>query len=111
MNNPFEIIEDRLSRIEILLVEMKFQTGNPGSQTDELLTINQAAELISLTTPTLYGLVHKHAIPHSKKGKRLYFSKSELTDWIRSGRRKTISECQSNPESHIRFSKGKGGVK
>lgn len=102
MTNPFETIEERLSRIEILLINIKFQAGNTGTQTDELLTIGQAAELLSLTTPTLYGLVHKHAIPYSKKSKRLYFSKSELLDWIKSGRRKTIAESMENPESHLR---------
>lgn len=104
MTNPFETIEERLSRIEILLINIKFQVGNTGTKTDELLTIGQAAELLSLTTPTLYGLVHKHAIPYSKipKSKRLYFSKSELLDWIKSGRRKTIAESMENPESHLR---------
>jgi len=105
MNNPFETIDERLGRIEILLVNMKFQAGNASPVTDELLTITQAAELISLTTPTVYGLVSKHAIPHSKKGKRLYFSKTELLDWIKSGRKKTIAESQANPESHLRTPK------
>lgn len=110
MTNPFETIEERLSRIEILLINIKFQAGNTGPQTDELLTITQAAELLSLTTPTLYGLVHKRTIPFSKKSKRLYFSKSELTDWIRSGRKKTIAESQANPESHLRTSKRRATV-
>ncbi len=106
MNNPFETIEERLSRIEILLINMKFQTGdsiNPGS--DSPLTITQAAELLNLTTPTIYGLIHKRIIPHNKKGKRLYFLKSELLDWVKSGRKKTIAECEANPESHLRTPK------
>ena len=105
MTNPFETIEERLSRIEILLLNINVQAGKADNQTDELLTISKAAELLSLTTPTLYGLVHKKAIPYSKKSKRLYFSKSELLDWIKSGRRKTIEESKANPESHLRTPK------
>lgn len=105
MTNLFETIEERLSRIELLLINMKFQAENTKTQADELLTISQAAELLSLTTPTLYGLVHKKAIPYSKKSKRLYFSKTELLDWIRTGRKKTIAESMANPESHLRTPK------
>jgi excisionase family DNA binding protein len=110
MTNPFETIEERLSRIEILLINIKFQAGDTGTQSDELLTIGQAAELLSITTPTVYGLVHKHAIPYSKKGKRLYFSKSELLDWIKSGRRKTIAESMENPENHLKTPKRRAAV-
>lgn len=59
---------------------------------DELLTIEQASVLLNLSKATLYGYVHNSTIPVSKRGKRLYFSKLELLDWIKEGRRKTVSE-------------------
>src|SRR5258708_38569292 len=61
-------------------------------ETDDVLTIKQAGEFISLTVATIYGLVHRGQIPVSKKGKRLYFSRHDLTEWIKSGRRKTNDE-------------------
>ncbi len=42
-------------------------------ETDQLLTIQQAAEFLKLSVPTLYGLVSKSQLPVSKRGKRLYF--------------------------------------
>ena len=45
----------------------------PKSEFDQLLTIQQAADLLSLSVPTLYGLVSKSQLPVSKRGKRLYF--------------------------------------
>jgi len=59
---------------------------------DQLLTIQQAAELLSLSVPTIYGLTSRSEIPGMKKGKRLYFSKKELIDWIKTGRKKTVAE-------------------
>ena len=53
----------------------------------ELLTINEAAEYLSLATQTIYGLVNRSKIPFMKKGKRLYFSTSELKVWVKSGNR------------------------
>ena len=65
------------------------------TKTDKFLTIQQASELICLSVPTVYGLVHRAAIPCMKRNKRLYFSEQQLTDWIKSGRKKTISEIEA----------------
>jgi excisionase family DNA binding protein len=72
---------------------MKLSGGTPGH--DKLMTVTEAAAFINLSVPTIYSLVHKGAIPTNKKRKRLYFLQSELTDWIISGRRKTIAEIES----------------
>ena len=63
---------------------------------DELLTIEAAATLLSVTVPTVYGYVHQRAIPCMKRRGRLYFSKVELLAWIRSGRRSTTDEIKAN---------------
>jgi excisionase family DNA binding protein len=48
----------------------------------KLFTIEEAATFISLSRPTIYGLVAQKKIPFHKKGKRLYFYDKELTQWI-----------------------------
>ena len=68
-------------------------------QVDELFTIQQASDFLKLAVPTIYGLVSRSAIPVSKKGKRLYFSKAELTDWIKEGRKKTTSELHAEAQN------------
>lgn len=70
-------------------------------QEDELLTIDEAAKFVKLSKPTLYGLVHKRTIPFSKKGKRLYFQKQQLLDWIDSGKRETKSSLQSKADVYL----------
>src|SRR5580693_4593443 len=59
---------------------------------NELLTIQEAAYLLHLSVPTVYGLVHRKEVPVCKQGKRLYFPKQELIAWIKSGRKQTIKE-------------------
>lgn len=88
---------EKLNTIENLLIN---QTNQP--ETDQLLTIQQAGELIKLTVPTLYGYVRRNEIPFSKKGKRLYFSKQELTDWIKQGRKKTITEINAEAHTYLK---------
>lgn len=69
---------------------------------DQLLNIEQAANFLNLKVPTIYGLVSRSAIPNSKKGKRLYFSKNELLDWIKSGKNKTHEELDREADSILK---------
>ena len=104
MTNPFEILEARLSNIENLLLDLKHNSKDPIPQQDieELLTVKQAAELLKLSVPTIYGYVQRAEIPVSKRGKRLYFSKQELLDWVKEGRKRTLSEIEHEANSRIR---------
>ena len=49
-------------------------------------------EITKLAKPTIYGLVSKSKIPHSKPGKKLYFSRKKLLKWLTNGKRKTQDE-------------------
>jgi excisionase family DNA binding protein len=73
---------------------------------DQLLTIQEAAHLINLAVPTVYGLVSKSEIPVCKKGKRLYFSKLELMEWVKSGRKKTVSEISAAATNYLNSKNG-----
>jgi excisionase family DNA binding protein len=107
MNNPFESIESRLSNIETILLDWKYKQNNPISEneTEQLLTVQQVAEMLCLTVPTLYGFTQRNEIPFSKRGKRLYFSKQEIINWIKEGRRKTVKEIAENPEQFLKTKK------
>lgn len=76
--------------------------------TDQLLTITQVAEFISLSVATVYGLVSRSAIPCMKKGKRLYFSKDEISNWIKAGKKKTISELSAEADTYLLNQKNRG---
>ena len=49
---------------------------------------NQAAEFLGIAKATLYGKYCNLLIPHFKKGKKLYFDKVELLDWLKSVKKK-----------------------
>lgn len=104
MSNPFEILEERLIRIEHLLADLKLtiQKQNAQKEAEELLTAKQAAALLNIALPTLYGYTSRMEIPVSKKGKRLYFSKKELLEWVKEGRQKTRFEIERETNVRIR---------
>jgi excisionase family DNA binding protein len=47
---------------------------------------------------TVYGWVHAGTIPVHKSGKKLRFLKSEIDEWLKQGRKKTISEIASDAD-------------
>ena len=80
-------LNKKLENIERLLLEKNEQ--QPSEQLDQLLTIDEAGELLHLKKPTLYSKVSKGELPGvCKQGKRLYFQKQSLIDWIKSSQRK-----------------------
>ncbi len=56
---------------------------------DPLLTIEQLIEFLPEhpARQTVYGWVNYRLIPYSKYGKRLYFRKSDIENWLNNGRR------------------------
>jgi excisionase family DNA binding protein len=90
-------LHQKLDNLQDLLLESRQSIP----QTIELMTISQAAEFLNLSVQTLYGKVCHREIPVSKKGKRLYFYKSELEEWIKSGKKKTMTELREQLPSLV----------
>jgi excisionase family DNA binding protein len=57
------------------------------SSEDVLMTIQEAAEFLHLSVPTLYSKCSKGELPVKKRSKRLYFSKLELMAYLNEGSR------------------------
>ena len=60
--------------------------------------------------PTVYGWVNVGTIPVHKGGKKLRFLKSEIDNWLRQGRKKTLAETASEANAYLLKSKS-GGIK
>lgn len=93
----------KLDKIEKLLKARKISD----SDNEELLTIEGAAQLLKLSVATIYTKVCKNEIPVNKQGKRLYFYRAELLDWIKAGRIKTSAEIQQEVELKFNSTKYK----
>ncbi len=76
--------------------------STPEQPQEEFLTIEQAAEFLKLTVPTLYSKTSKGELPAMKRGKRLYFSRLELVQYLKDGRRKTNTELSAIADNYIK---------
>ncbi len=76
-------------------------------ESDNPLNIKDVAKLTGYTVPTLYGYCQRNEIPFSKKSNRLFFFKTEIIDWIKTGKQKTLKEIQAEAEEYL-SNKNKG---
>ena len=108
MNNPFEVIEARLNNIETLLIDLKHLPKEQSEQptTDELLTVQDTAKFLSLSVPTVYSLISKGELPVMKRSKRCYFSKVELINYLKQGRKKTFAESANEADQYLNKKRG-----
>lgn len=84
MENPFEMINERLDRIEKLLQNIynAKEATSRGIIIPEIMNVKEVSSYLSITPSAIYKLTSTREIPHSKRGKRLYFQKDEINDWI-----------------------------
>jgi len=93
-------LEDMMENcVRRVLDEMK--TEETRAATKEVFNLSETCEFLHLSKPTLYAMTSKNLIPHYKRGKKLYFKKTELTNWLNEGKKKTASEIASELDDLI----------
>lgn len=86
-----EKIEQRLQRIELLLVI--------GSK--NVLDTNEVAAMLGVRPDYIRRLASNREIPHYKKSNRIYFKKSEIEQWQLGTRIPTAEELSANAATRI----------
>ena len=72
------------------------------------LTASEASTFLNISLSTLYKWTHRKQIPHYKpSGKLLYFSLSELQEYISSKRVQTSEEISREADQYIHRAGGK----
>lgn len=78
------LIEVALRRI--LKEELENSRSSAQDAKSEIVFLEEALEITGLAKPTLYSKTSKNEIPHYKRGRKLYFKRSELLAWIEEGK-------------------------
>jgi excisionase family DNA binding protein len=82
MNNPFEIIDTRLSTIENLLTELT-QSGTPGSNylpANKPSTQQEITAFLGVTEATIIRWRKKGKIPFMQIGSRVLYDKNKVVE-------------------------------
>lgn len=88
--------QDELEQIVQASVKkaLKEQVHFAGQEQEQWFNIEQASEFLGLAIQTIYQKVSGLDIPFHKQGKKLWFLKRELEEWLKEGRQKTRKEIQ-----------------
>lgn len=101
------MLTKEVSDLKKLLLEKCEQ--HPTEAPEQLLSIQEAARFLNLTVPTIYSKVSKGELPVMKRSKRLYFSRTELLDYLKEGRKKSNAEIEAEASDYLLNAKKKGG--
>ena len=66
---------------QLKMTEMKQEI-----EQETFIDIIKVTELLQLSKQTIYGLVNRRKIPYYKRGKKLYFLKNQIIEWVISGK-------------------------
>ena len=76
----------------------------------EILTFSEACSFLGYSKSYLYKMTHSRQIVHFKPhGKKLYFKRSDLIDWLLRNRIKPIDEIEQEAIEYV--VEKKGGVR
>ena len=70
----------------------EFGRQSAEQEQDKIFSVKEASAFLNLAQQTLYGFTSKREIPFLKRGKKLYFRKSELETWLLEGKKKSKGE-------------------
>lgn len=93
------MLTKEVSELKRLLIKKQEQPTT--DQSEKLLTIQEASEFLNLTVPTIYSKVSKGELPVMKRSKRLYFSSTELLEYLKEGRKKSKAEIEHEAEAYL----------
>ena len=98
--NAVTTLTNEISELKRLLLEKQEQSTE---QPEKFLTIKEAAQFLSLAIPTIHSKVSRGELPVMKRGKRLYFSSSELLEYLKAGRKKTNLESEAEADTYLKM--------
>jgi len=92
-------LTNEIGELKRLLIQNHDQTRT--EEPERLFTVEEAAEFLKLTVPTIYSKVSKGELPVMKRSKRLYFSSTELMEYLKRGRRKSNAEIEQEAAAYL----------
>lgn len=98
---------DELEQFIANAVEKAIQQGaekslrGTASETRKILTLSEFCAHTGLSKQTAYKLTSTQSVPHSKRGKKLYFDREEIDAWLLENRVPTATEIQKKARDYM----------
>ncbi|NQW26291.1 MAG: helix-turn-helix domain-containing protein [Flammeovirgaceae bacterium] len=95
MEQSIDILMQKLERIENLIEEQSILKK-------DVLNFSETCKYLGLSKSHLYKLTSSKSIPHfCPQGKRLYFKRTDMDDWLLRNRQDTQDEIEQQAANYI----------
>lgn len=101
MENPFDLIMEKLELIETKVDSIQNQLDEAGNSSLKLMGTKEVADYLGFAKGTIYGLVYQRKIPVIKKGSKLFFSKQDIDKWLIKNKQLTTEELNEKANSYL----------
>lgn len=99
--DPEKLISSISERVTANILNAVISESKANQPEAEVLTVPEAAKFLRLSVQTVYTLISKGTLPVMKRSKRCYFSKSDLLDYLKQGRKNTLAETESSAVQYL----------
>ena len=103
--NPFiQPIIERLDSIESMLQVIqqdRISALENSPALSKIMSLTEFCQYAGLSRQTAYKLTSAQKVPHSKRGKRLYFDREKVDSWLLENQVTTRSEIQEKAKDYI----------
>ena len=99
-NDMPEAIAYLINKVEKLESLLSGATSENTTESDKWFNVQELCAYLPdrPARQTVYGWIGQRLIPYHKKGKKLQFLKSEIDNWLKADKRKTVDELQAEAE-------------
>ncbi|MBO0592931.1 helix-turn-helix domain-containing protein [Cellulophaga sp. E16_2] len=105
--NAVILLTKEINDLKNLLIQK--QENSTPKLPENPIHIQEAAQFLGLSVATMYSKVSKGELPVTKRGKRLYFFRSELLSYLKEGSKKSNAEIEAEADAYL--SNKKNGLK
>ena len=99
-----QLIIEKLDNIEKMLSEQNLLKK-------DVLNFSEACQYLDISESHLYKLTSRKQIPHfCPQGKRLYFKRTELDEWLQRNRKSAADEIDQAAADYIIRNKRRSGL-
>jgi excisionase family DNA binding protein len=96
--------KDELATLVAHQLDLAFQRYSPQSEsraTNKIMSLAEFCEYAGLTKQTAYKLTSAQKVPHSKRGKRLYFDREKVDAWLLENQVATQTEINQKSKDYL----------
>jgi excisionase family DNA binding protein len=99
--NKQELAEIIHGAVREAITEYRLDASEKAERVEDIMNSQETAQFLNIKLNTLYIKTHKGELPYMKKGKKVYFSRQQLLDWMSEGRRFSRKESLEMADSRL----------